>query len=197
MERTSGWCEVGMIFTLLLAQLWIYPDRPLLILPFAGMFILVSWLTRGETFTSLGLKNGKIAIPALALLAIGAIGSREVGYGFTAGVPALPKLLNGYLWTLGQQIILGSYFTNRIRPLVPDNQSAATAVAIVFSVCHLPNAFLVSVTFVGGIAFSLLFQRYRNVYALALIHLVLSSLLFLSVPSSVHHHFVVGARMLR
>lgn len=103
--------------------------------------------------------------------------------------------MRGYFWALGQQIILNSYLTNRLYSL-SNSRTVPTilVVGIIFSLLHLPNIFLTLATLPGGIIMSAIFLKRKNLYELALLHLTISTVLYLLVSPEIHHHFVVGYR---
>jgi membrane protease YdiL (CAAX protease family) len=65
-----------------------------------------------------------------------------------------------------------------------------------FSLAHLPNWFLMPVTFIGGYVCVRVYLRYRSLYVLALAHGIVGFVLFLIVPDSVSAHFLIGPRYL-
>jgi membrane protease YdiL (CAAX protease family) len=63
---------------------------------------------------------------------------------------------------------------------------------VLFSLAHLPNWFLMSVTLAGGLCCTRLYRRRPNLYVLGLIHGTIGFVLYLVVPDSISHHLRVG-----
>jgi membrane protease YdiL (CAAX protease family) len=61
-----------------------------------------------------------------------------------------------------------------------------------FAVAHIPNVWLAAATLVWGVVSCLLFQRYRNLYALGLAQGLLGLGFAICVPDALHHHLRVG-----
>jgi membrane protease YdiL (CAAX protease family) len=64
--------------------------------------------------------------------------------------------------------------------------------ATLFAGVHLPNWFLMVVTFAMGYYSAKIFMRYRNIYFLGLAHAVIGTALFVVIPDSISHHLTVG-----
>jgi len=98
----------------------------------------------------------------------------------------------GYLiWTFEQQFMLQSFFFLRLERLLGSGK-AVWAAAALFAIAHIPNPVLMPTTFVAGVAFSALFRRHRNIYALAIAQAILGMCLAAAVPDALHHHMHVG-----
>ena len=129
---------------------------------------------------------GLLLIVAL-LLAAGAMwGMRPMGVrGVLLGLAAY------CVWGLFQQYLLNSYLANRLLALASERRVPLIA-ATIFSLVHLPNWFLMAVTFGAGYASTLIFMKYRNLYFLGLVHGLIGTLLFVVIPDSISHHLRVG-----
>jgi hypothetical protein len=103
------------------------------------------------------------------------------------------KHIAGYvIWTCYQQFLLQNYFMPRLLRLVPSAAMAITITGILFAVAHIPNVWLAAATLVWGVVSCLLFQRYRNLYALGLAQGLLGLGFAICVPDALHHHLRVG-----
>jgi hypothetical protein len=99
----------------------------------------------------------------------------------------------GYLlWAFEQQFILQDYFLLRLLRILPNQPAAMIAAAVLFSTAHLPSPVLTAATLAWGIVSCALFLRYRNLYALGLVHGILGLCVAISVPDAVTHHMMVG-----
>lgn len=187
--------EVSIFLFLCFAQLWCF-KKPVII-PFIFLLVIVSFLVREEKWSNFGLGDVQKTVLALGLLtSLYLVNRIEFLSGWRAEINYLPqKILHGYFWVLGQQIILNSYLTNRLYSLSGQKfLPTILMVGVFFSLIHLPNLFLVLVTWPGGMIMSAIFLKRKNLYELALLHLVVSTILYLVVSSDIHHHFVVGQR---
>jgi hypothetical protein len=100
--------------------------------------------------------------------------------------------LAAYLpWGLLQQYILNGYFLNRF-DAVFTLRAASLTVATLFCIAHIPNWFLMSITFVGGYWSTMVYRQHRCLYVLGLAHGIIGFLIFLVVPDSITHHLHVG-----
>jgi len=94
-------------------------------------------------------------------------------------------------WGIFQQYLLNGYIANRLLAVSPARHVPLMSAAL-FAGAHLPNWFLMLVTFVAGYYSTKLFLRYRNLYFLGLAHAVIGTLLFVVIPDSISHHLTVG-----
>ena len=67
-------------------------------------------------------------------------------------------------------------------------RTAVVISAILFAIAHIPNPLLVPVTLVWGAISSVVFLRYRNLYALALAHAIFGMCIAVTVPNRIHRH---------
>ena len=96
------------------------------------------------------------------------------------------------IWCGVQQFLLQAFFLQRILRLIPYRVRAVLAAAVVFAAAHLPSPILTPLTLVWGIASSLIFLRYRNLYSLALAHAILGITIAMTIPGPVDHNMRVG-----
>jgi membrane protease YdiL (CAAX protease family) len=69
---------------------------------------------------------------------------------------------------------------------------ACLAAGALFGLVHLPNPVLTPVTFLGGWIMSEIFQRYRSVVPLGIVHGLVGLAIALAVPDQINHHMRVG-----
>ena len=163
-----------------------------------GFFVL-SHILRGERAASLGFRWGNFQecvetmAPALLLLALSLIACGvlletirpiSLQYGFMCLVAYCP-------WGIFQQYLLNGYIANRLLAVASARYVPLISGAI-FAGAHLPNWFLMMVTFVTGYYSTKVFMRYRNIYFLGLAHAVIGTVLFVVIPDSISHHLTVG-----
>lgn len=193
------WAQPAAIFALIMAYIWVirYTHPWFCVAIVAAM--AVSHVVRRETPSWLGFRSSNfrecarelapaVAWLGLSLLAIGFLCGciRRVSWGNGAAA------LTAYLpWGIVQQYVLNGYFLNRLQRAA-SARAAPVLAAVLFSMAHLPNWFLMVVTLAGGLCCTHLYPRWRNLYALGLAHGVLGFLIYLVVPDSVSHHLRVG-----
>jgi len=129
---------------------------------------------------------------AAAVVAIGwTLGSLHFGRPRSWGTFALGQFWL-FLWGLMQQYALQAIVNRRLQEILGRGGPSILAAALVFAVLHLPNLWLAVATLVGGILWSAIYQRAPNLYALALSHCIMTSVLASSISSTVLHGLRVG-----
>ncbi len=93
-----------------------------------------------------------------------------------------------------QQYILNGFFVNRLVSFYGEenNPKIPTIIAGSFALAHLPNWFLMIVTFLCGYICVRVFLKYRNLYFLIPAHFIIGSMLNLVVPHWIIRHLIVG-----
>jgi hypothetical protein len=191
--------EAAAGFALIMLYIW----RLRFTAPRAWIFILgffiLSHILRGERTAGLGLRwdNFRECVeamaPALLLLALSLIACGvlletmrpiSLEYGFICLLAYCP-------WGIFQQYLLNGYIANRLAAVVSARRVPLMA-ATLFAGAHLPNWFLMVVTFAMGYYSAKIFMRYRNIYFLGLAHAVIGTALFVVIPDSISHHLTVG-----
>jgi hypothetical protein len=191
--------EAAAGFALIMLYIW----RLRFTAPRAWVFILgffiLSHILRGERAASLGFRWDNfrecmetvapaLLLPALSLAAGGVLFEtiRPISpeYGFMCLLAYCP-------WGIFQQYLLNGYIANRLLAVASARYVPLMAAAL-FAGAHLPNRFLMLVTFVTGYYSTKIFMRYRNIYFLGLAHAVIGTLLFVVIPDSISHHLTVG-----
>jgi hypothetical protein len=81
-------------------------------------------------------------------------------------------------WGVAQQVIFQGILHRRLMTLVPGAPLQILLTAAAFAAVHAGNAMLVLLTFAAGLAWSLLFRRWPNTWALGLSHGVLAALAY-------------------
>jgi Type II CAAX prenyl endopeptidase Rce1-like len=191
--------EVAGIFALIMLYIW----RLRFTAPWAWTGILalivLSHVVHRERSASLGFRWNNFRecletlAPALVLLALAMLASGVLLQ--TVRNIRLEQALAGLLvycvWGLFQQYLLNGYFANRLLAVSPGRHVPWISAAL-FSGTHLPNWFLMLVTFAFGYCSTRIYMKYRNVYFLGLAHGLIGTLLFIVVPDSISHHLTVG-----
>ena len=194
-RRANEIAEATAFFLALLAYLWwlVIP------LPWSGVLVLLavaeSWRRRSLTPKSLGLgwdefraagrRWGVAWIFSVSLFLI--LGHRRLF--------SLAALTHGavyFAWGAAQQVVYQSMTYVPLRDNLKSRGLAAGLAGVAFSIMHVPNPVLVPATYVWGVASSLLFERCRTVWGLALLQTMLSSTLFWITPPELSRDFKIG-----
>jgi membrane protease YdiL (CAAX protease family) len=199
--------DVALMTALLLSYLWLWHGS------FPGDFFVCvalyfaigawSQWKWNETTSEIGIRVdnfgpafgfGMMLVAPIALVAV-ALGSR---FG-TIEPPKIDGLTDvsrslawGVSWATLQQYGLVCVYYRRLKDLLGGHWGATLAAAGLFATLHLPNPFLVPVTFVGGIIACQIYRRSPNVFVLGLLHLLLSLSLRISFGPEITHHMRVG-----
>lgn len=192
-----------MVYGCIEGALWSAPSHRNL-WALAAAFLIAGFLTadllRGDQHVQdLGIGWSGIRqgwwIPAAAAIVAGSI----VLAGWHAGSlhrlfgPAIYYVhATGYaVWTVVQEFIAQSFFFRQLRSVLPARK-AIFANGLLFAAAHWPNPVLVPVTLVGGWILTAGFDRYRNIYLLAVAHTLVALSIAVAVPDHVHRHMRVG-----
>ena len=97
-----------------------------------------------------------------------------------------------FAWGVAQQVVYQSMTYRPLRDNLKSRGLAAGFAGAAFSIMHFPNPILVPATYVWGVASSLLFERCRTVWGLALLQTMLSSTLFWITPVELNRNFQIG-----
>lgn len=95
------------------------------------------------------------------------------------------------IWALVQEFLTMSYILVRMEG-VAGGTGALWITTGLFCLAHIPNVALMVLTLAMSATFCWIFQRYRNIYPLALAHAMLGLTLSITVSSSAVHYMRVG-----
>ncbi len=205
--RPRDWApliEALAVFALIMLYIWwVRLRHPWLWMLILG-FVLGTHFMHGESGRRIGFgwKSFREAFPAVGPW-IAVIAGTAIATGFALGTvrraslgQALLSAVAYVLWGLFQQYLLNGYFVNRLLEFEGESRGGAVAglAAVLFSLVHLPNWFLMVVTLAGGYVCARLYLRYRSLYVLALAHGIVACALFFVVPDTISQHFLVGPR---
>ncbi len=201
MTRRQKWiaAEAAAAFALIMLYIWLLRFTA----PRAWIFILgffvASHILHGERTAHLGFRRvnfrecAETLAPALLLLVLSLLAAGmlletirpiSLEYGLMCLLAYCP-------WGLFQQYLLNGYIANRLLAVFSARYVPLMAASL-FAGAHLPNWFLMAVTFVTGYYSTKIFMRYRNIYFLGLAHAVIGTVLFVVIPDSISHHLTIG-----
>ncbi len=168
-------------------------------LPWTGGLLLVaigiSWRRRSLGWASLGLGWKELRCSARrwsVLWIVCTLLFVVLGHRTLFSLPRLEGGLVYFVWSAAQQVVYQSMIFMPLRKNLRSLALAAGIAGFAFAAVHAPNPILVPATLVWGIASSLLFERCRTVWGLALMQVMLSSMLMWVTPAELHHNFRIG-----
>jgi hypothetical protein len=135
--------------------------------------------------------TGKILL--IGALVCGVIWFAGLGLRFVGPGYAIPwnRSWQYAIWAMVQQFILQSVFFVRLEPMVGSRRAILCAASL-YALAHIPSPVLTLLSFLGGLLFSELFRRWRNLFPLGVIHAALGLTIANSLPDKWLHHMRVG-----
>jgi membrane protease YdiL (CAAX protease family) len=195
-ERTAL-IEIGLVYGLILVAVWTPQGRLNRYVCLAAALATVGLSLRGcYSPSELGLNrplSGAVVTLAAGVLLVGVIASLGLllkSLGPPQPLPWLRAWQYG-VWSLLQQFILESFMYVRLESLYGSRRAVLVA-AFLFAVAHIPSPVLTMLSFLGALFFCEMFRRYRNIYALGVVHAALGLTIAASLPDSLMHHMRVG-----
>jgi len=111
---------------------------------------------------------------------------------FPTGLDAVLGLLNLFVFGTAQQYMLLAFFYQRFAEMLPSQALAVLAAAALFAVLHVPNPFLVAVTFFAGLISAIIYARTPNLWVNGIVHGLISFSLYWSLPLEIIGGMRVG-----
>ena len=210
-KRTDRWPHLFWVLTIFIViMVYIWWGRDYYRYRWMYLFFLLPMLASNihykEGWTEIGLKPGQsfkrcfsdcgerlMGLAGLLLYFVWLVEPRKM---------TLVQAVLGFswclLWALAQQYVLNGFFVNRLVAFFggAEDQIIPLAAALLFSLAHLPNLFLMMVTFAGGFVCAKIFLKYRNLYFLAFAQVVISLELYWLVPDWISYGFRIGPKIL-
>lgn len=193
--RASGVAEAAAFFVAVLAYLWLL----VIPLPWTGVLLLaavaLSWRRRSLTVQELGLSRRAMfscwrSWAPLWILSAGLV--LALGSGRLFHLRTLTDGAAYFGWSALQQVVYQSMTYLPLRDTLASRRRAAALAGLAFAAVHAPNPILLPATFVWGTFSSLLFERCRSVWGLALLQTALSSVLLWVAPPELSRSFRIG-----
>ncbi len=164
----------------------------------AVIFTLVSHRLHGETMASIGLRFDNIRLSIkyhalftiICLIIVGSWGFMAGSLGWNRG--AILKFFEYFFWAAFQQFFFLSFFTLRLKYLLRSRYEVALVNAVLFSLIHAPNLFLITATFISGYFWTYVFYRYPNLLLTVFSHAILAVALLRGLPEAINHGMRIG-----
>ena len=193
------WLQIALAYGLLEAALWTPPGRLdlvwmilttafILLMAFRGPY---SRRDMGVTFPS---GKATIWIVGAGLILAAMLWSCAALTGANATPTHAMPLRTAWqyaIWAFLQQFMLQSFFFVRLESLL-GSRGAVLATTILFAAAHVPNPILTIGSVFAGFFFCEMFRRYRNIFPLGVVHLILGLTMAASVSDPLLHHMRVG-----
>jgi membrane protease YdiL (CAAX protease family) len=95
------------------------------------------------------------------------------------------------LWAFEQEFILQSFLFLNLEQLLGMRRAIAGS-TLLFAAAHFPNPLLMVCTLFGGLMFTSVFARYRNLWTVGIVHALLGLTIAFTAPDNINHHMRVG-----
>lgn len=199
-RRQRAVFEVVVAYLLILVVIWTPRPWQARVYLVAAAFVVFSTWRSWPGLQAMGwrgrnlLKSAPILLAAALIAAVAIFSAWRFG---TLHAPLTPALFLGrfvgyIIFACIQQFLLQDYFLLRLLQAGLRPRAAIFTAAAIFALAHLPNPILTALTFLWGVAAAAWFLRYRNLYALAVSHMILGITLAICIPGPTIRNMRVG-----
>ena len=209
LEKMTAWLDLLAMTALILSYMWIwqgsFPGDAVVCGALLMLLAIWSHRRRRDTARDLGLRFDNLGPALVSVFAIvgpliAMVLLLGVGWGTHGDLSATDIVLGtAMLVVVGvvQQYGLVGFYFRRFRELLPGSWIPVVLTASVFALLHLPNPFLVALTFAVGVGAAWLYVRAQNILALGIAHGLLSAAILFSLPETLTLGMQVGQEALR
>jgi membrane protease YdiL (CAAX protease family) len=199
-SKRRDWIEISIAYALIEAVEWTPRpwQRGLWLVAALGIAFIFwrsfdGWAAMGFRTANLWRSAWIVAAAAALSAAAMLVSARAHALLMVDGIWVFPETYGAYaVWSAVQQILLQGFFLLRLLRVTSKTWQAALLATALFSAAHIPNPFLVSLTFIWGFVACVLFLRYRNLYPLMFAHAFLGITIAMTIPGPVVHNMRVG-----
>lgn len=193
------WLQIAFAYGLLEAALWTPPGRlDLVWMILTAGFILVMAFRGPYSAREMGVMlpaaKATVWIVGAGLILAATLWSCAALTGANVAPTHAMPLRTAWqyaIWAFLQQFMLQSFFLVRLESLL-GSRRAVLAATILFAAAHIPNPILTIGSVFAGFFFCEMFRRYRNIFPLGVVHVILGLAMAASVPDALLHHMRVG-----
>lgn len=198
------WEIISVVTSFLIAE-WVVlafvgRSKAILFIPILTAMILmvISHRERGETLHDIGFRwDNFLTASRLLVLPTAAAVLLSVAAGWMLNqsllsAPWRNRFLLLPIWALVQQYALNGFINRRAQLVLGKGTKSIVLVALIFGILHLPNPLLSVLTFVTGLICAFAYQRYPNLFALAISHSLVSIAVALTISSKWLNSLRVG-----
>jgi len=194
--------QMALVALLILSFMWFWRPvhgSPVVFAAALIILLLLSHRARDDSLRNLGFRfdttydAAKILVPigVAAVVATLIAGTSLGGRGLPPAQAALPNFAKGMVFGLLQQYLLLAFFYRGIAVLLR-GPVAIVATAALFALFHLPNTFLMAVTFAAGLVSVAVYRRSPNLWVSGVVHGLVSYSLYCLLPTSITAGLRVG-----
>ena len=149
-----------------------------------GVYLVWRWCVTKDAVRVWGFRRDNFWKSLRTQLALAAPAAASLyGLGMFIGSVPLPRafwltVALYPLWGIAQQFALQNMIAKNLRELVPNDFARALISASLFGLSHYPRISLVLLAFFAGFCFTLIYQRYPNLWAVGFAHGLLGAMAF-------------------
>lgn len=198
------WIQLTIVTLLIASFMWLwrrtFPGSTLVFAVVLGLVLVWSHRSRGDSLRDLGFRIDTAARTAslfapivIVVVAVTlAVGALLESWRFPAADGALDTLLAVAVFGLSQQYVLLGFYYRGFASILRSPVLAALLTALVFAGFHIPNPFLMCVTFAVAPISIAVYRRSPNLPVSGLAHGLISFTLYYSLPLAITHNLRVG-----
>jgi len=194
---------LALVFCIIFALIWFVPRSSPWQTPVFSAALLAALIyghmQLGQSWRDIGFRIDTAPAAAALLVPLAGIvialaiypGHLLGSIRFPPGMAALISAAKLIVFGLAQEYVLLAFFYQHLAQRLP-RAVALILTAFVFAVLHVPNPFLVAVTFFAGLLSAVVYMRAPNLWVNGIVHGLLSFCLYYSLPYDITGGLRVG-----